>query len=148
MRDAETIELIVARAKIGSILTGARIDRVRDATEKIAQPLARVCSAIEIEIDILPSSLIVESLQPMNAMLFSMSERDELISVRGENGPDRAPAPGKQRSRRGHTARMRRCGATGCSGARGRRFQHRRTAPSPSAVWWEPTYPPKVLQVG
>jgi two-component system chemotaxis sensor kinase CheA len=36
------------------------------------------------EVYILPSLLIVESFQPTKAMLFTMSERDELVSVRGE----------------------------------------------------------------
>jgi two-component system chemotaxis sensor kinase CheA len=36
------------------------------------------------EVYILPSLLIVESFQPTKAMLFTMSERDELVNVRGE----------------------------------------------------------------
>ena len=76
------IEAMRGRVQIASTSSrGTLFKIVLPLTMAIIDGMLIACGS---EVYILPSLLIVESFQPTKAMLFSMSERDELVSVRGE----------------------------------------------------------------
>ncbi len=76
------IEAMRGRVQIASTSSqGTLFKIVLPLTMAIIDGMLVACGS---EVYILPSLLIVESFQPTQAMLFTMSERDELVNVRGE----------------------------------------------------------------
>ena len=77
-----TIEAMRGRVHIASTSTSGTVFKiVLPLTTAIIDGMLIACGS---EVYILPSLSIVESLQPTRAMLFSLSEREEMVNVRGE----------------------------------------------------------------
>ncbi len=77
-----TIEAMRGRVHVASTSPSGTVFKiVLPLTTAIIDGMLIACGS---EVYILPSLSIVESLQPTRAMLFSLSERDEMVNVRGE----------------------------------------------------------------